>query len=125
MQEGADATLIEASRRGDRDAFAQIIERYQRAVYAVAFSGVRDRALADDVAQDAFVIAWRRLGELRDEQRLAAWLCGIARNRARDLRKQTQREVIGEVDGGASPTTPYDAMTEAEAERTVATALAQ
>lgn len=48
MQVG-DETLIEASRRGDRGAFAQIIGRYQRAVYAVAYSGVRDRALADDV----------------------------------------------------------------------------
>ena len=38
--------------RDDRDAFAQIIERYQRVVYAVAFSGVRDRALSDDVTQD-------------------------------------------------------------------------
>jgi DNA-directed RNA polymerase specialized sigma24 family protein len=65
MQVVADVTLIEASRRGDRDGFAQIIERYQRAVYAVAFSGVRDRALADDVAQDTFVIAWRQLDQLR------------------------------------------------------------
>ncbi|HEX5062988.1 MAG TPA: sigma-70 family RNA polymerase sigma factor [Kofleriaceae bacterium] len=123
MQAG-DGTLIEASRRGDRDAFAQIIERYQRAVYAVAFSGVRDRALADDVAQDTFVIAWRRLAELRDEQRLAAWLCGIARNRARDMRRQAHRETVGDVDDVTHATTPYDQMTEAESERAVAAALA-
>lgn len=46
-----DATLIEASTRGDRAAFAELIERYQRAVYAVSYSGVRDRALADDITQ--------------------------------------------------------------------------
>src|SRR5688500_10059250 len=94
MQVGADTTLVEASRRGDASAFARIIERYQRAVYAVAYSGVRDRALADDVTQDTFVVAWRRLGELRDEQRIAAWLCGIARNRARDARKRMHRECV-------------------------------
>ena len=57
----ADRELIEASRSGDRSAFARLIERHQRAVYAVAFSATRDRSLADDVTQDAFVTAWRRL----------------------------------------------------------------
>jgi RNA polymerase sigma factor (sigma-70 family) len=122
MQVG-DVTLIEASRRGDRDAFAQIIERYQRAVYAVAYSGVRDRALADDVTQDTFVIAWRRLDDLRDAERLAAWLCGIARNRARDLRRQSARETTGDVDDVAYPTTPFDVLSDAETERILAAAL--
>lgn len=126
MQVGADDRLIEASRRGDRAAFAQIVERYQRAVYAVAYSGVRDRALADDVAQDTFVIAWGRLGELRDAHRLGAWLCGIARNRAREARRQTHREVPMEsTPDSAHPTTPYDDVTEAQAERIVAAALGQ
>ena len=126
MQVGADDMLIAASRRGDRAAFAQIVERYQRAVYAVAYSGVRDRALADDVAQDTFVIAWRTLHELREAQRLGAWLCGIARNRAREARRQTHREVpVESAPDVAHPTTPYDDMTEAEAERIVAAALGQ
>jgi RNA polymerase sigma factor (sigma-70 family) len=124
MQAGAD--LIEASRRGDRAAFAQIVERYQRAVYAVAYSGTRDRSLADDIAQDTFVIAWRRLGELRDAERLGAWLCGIARNRAREARRQTHREVAVESTPDViQPTTPYDAVTDAQAERIVAAALGQ
>jgi RNA polymerase sigma factor (sigma-70 family) len=122
MQAGADRELIEASRRGDRPAFATIIERYQRAVYAVAYSGTRDRALADDLTQDAFVIAWRRLAELRDSERLPAWLCGIARNLARDARKRRRDEVEVEI---IDATTPYHAMTEAESERIVATALGQ
>lgn len=123
MQVGA---LIEASRRGDRAAFAQIVERYQRAVYAVAYSGTRNRSLADDVAQDTFVIAWRRLGELRDAERLGAWLCGIARNRARELRRQTHREVpVDSTPEPPHPTTPYDDITEVEAERIVAAALGQ
>src|SRR5262245_53890653 len=105
MQAGADRDVIEASRRGDRAAFATIIERYQRAVYAVAFSGTRDRALADDLTQDTFVIAWRTLGELRDAARLPAWLCGIARNLARDARKRWRDVVDVDV---IDATTPYD-----------------
>lgn len=105
------------------DELARIIERYQRAVYAVAFSGLRDRALADDVTQETFVVAWRRFGELRDEHRLGAWLCGIARNQARDLRKRRSRESLGEVDDVADSKTPFDALDEAERERLVADAL--
>src|SRR6185503_9996272 len=99
MQAGAepDAALIDASRRGDRTAFAQLVERYQGAVHAVAFSHVRDRALSDDLTQDTFVAAWRGMGELRDVARLPAWLCGIARNLARDACKRRRREAIGDV----------------------------
>jgi len=124
MQAGADRELIEASRRGDRAAFAAIIERHQRAVYAVAFSGTRDRSLADDVTQDAFLIAWRRLGELRELDRLPAWLCGIARNLARDTRKRVPRDVV-DVEYVLDTTTPYDALSDAESDRIIATALGQ
>jgi RNA polymerase sigma factor (sigma-70 family) len=123
MQAGADEGLIEASRRGDRDAFAQIVVRYQRPVYAVAFAGVRDRALADDVVQDTFVIAWRRLGELRDASRLPAWLCGIARNRARELRRRAQRETATELGDVQASTTPFEELTDAQSEALVAAAL--
>lgn len=79
---------------------AGVIERYHLAVDAVAFSTVRDRAIADDVTQDAFVSAWRQLGELRDRSRLPAWLCGIARNLARDACKRRRRETS---DDGVEP----------------------
>lgn len=123
MHAGADRELIEASCRGDRAAFARLIERHQRAVYAVAYSATRDRALADDVTQDAFVTAWRRLAELRDPDRLPAWLCGIARNVARDARKRVRDEVHEDVDVAADVATPYEAITDAECERIVAAAL--
>ena len=129
MQAGAalelDSALIDASRRGDRTAFAQIIERYQRAVYAVAFSSLRDRALADDITQDTFVTAWRRLDELRDPSRLPAWLCGIARNLGRDARRRLRRETLGDADVAIDAHTPYEAMSDVETERLVAVALGQ
>lgn len=121
-----DDALILASCRGEREAFARIIERYQRAVHAVAYSGARDRALADDVTQNTFVTAWRQLGELRDASRLGSWLCGIARNLARDERKRRHREVPEDAaDEPTHTTTPFEALSEAETERIVATALGQ
>jgi RNA polymerase sigma factor (sigma-70 family) len=131
MRAGHDVTpptdWIDASRQGSREAFTRIIERHHRAVYAVAFSGVRDHALADDITQDTFVVAWRRLGELRDPDRLPAWLCGIARNLARDARKRRHRETPGsdEAIELTDPATPYEALTAAESERVVAVGLEQ
>ena len=127
MQAGADldAALIDASRNGDRTAFAQIIERYHRAVYAVSFSSVRDRTLADDITQDTFVTAWRRFDDLRDATKLPAWLCGIARNLGRDARKRMRRETVGDPVEPIDTTTPYEALSEAESERLVAVALGQ
>lgn len=89
---------------------------------------MRDRALADDVAQETFVTAWRRLPELRDATRLPAWLCGIARNVARDARKRLRtraaRETHVEEDAAMrDPTTPFDELSDAETERLLATAL--
>ncbi|MBA3500306.1 MAG: RNA polymerase sigma factor, partial [Deltaproteobacteria bacterium] len=127
MQAGADldAALIDASRNGDRTAFAQIIERYHRAVYAVSFSSVRDRTLADDITQDTFVTAWRRFADLRDATKLPAWLCGIARNLGRDARKRIRRETVGDLVEPIDSMTPYEALSEAESERLVAVALGQ
>src|SRR5438876_876971 len=76
----SDAELLEASRRGERDAFGAIVGRYQRVVSAVSYSRTRDRALGDDVAQETFIAAWRQLDQLREPSRLRSWLCGIARN---------------------------------------------
>lgn len=118
-----DAQLVDASRRGDRAAFAQLVERYQRAVYAVSLSQVHDRALCDDITQDTFVMAWRRLPELRDPARVPAWLCGIARNLARDARKRRRFEAGEPASEPAAASTPFDALSNAESDRMLALAL--
>ncbi|MDQ3364477.1 MAG: sigma-70 family RNA polymerase sigma factor [Myxococcota bacterium] len=118
-----DAELIAASRGGDAAAFGKLVERYQRAVHAVSYSATRDRTLSDDVAQDTFVTAWRQLGTLREVDRLPAWLCGIARNLARAERRRRGRELP--LDGHDSITrySPFDAVSDHEAEQLVAAAL--
>lgn len=118
-----DAELIAASRGGDAAAFGKIVERYQRAVHAVSYSGTRDRALSDDVAQDTFVTAWRQLGALREIERLPAWLCGIARNLARAALRRRGREVALDDHDSISSDSPFDAVSDHEAEQLVAAAL--
>lgn len=119
----SDAELLEASRRGERDAFAALIERYQGVVSAVSYSRTGDRALSEDVAQDTFIAAWRQLGQLREPSRLRAWLCGIARNLARKARRRSAREAPLDHPLVFEGANPFDATAEAESERVVREAL--
>jgi RNA polymerase sigma factor (sigma-70 family) len=118
----SDAELVAACRRGDAHAFGAIVERYQRAVCAVAYSHVRDRVLSEDIAQDTFVTAWHRLASLRDDERLPAWLCGIARNLARTRLRSGRREEPAELEVEGEGT-PFDALSERQREAAVVAAL--
>lgn len=123
----SDAELLEASRRGEREAFGALIERYQGVVCAVSYSRTGNRALSEDVAQDTFIAAWHQLDRLREPSRLRAWLCGIARNLARKARRRLGREHPIDLDQplvfeGANP---FDAAAAAESERVVREALAR
>ena len=120
-----DGELLEASRRGERDAFGALVERYQHVVCAITYSRTRDQALSEDVAQDTFIAAWRQLDQLREPGRLKSWLVGIARNLARKARRRSDRETPIEepiVEAGGSP---FDAVSDAQAERVVGEALSR
>ncbi|MGH9884049.1 MAG: sigma-70 family RNA polymerase sigma factor [bacterium] len=119
----SDAELLEASRRGEREAFGALIERYQGVVSAVSYSRTGDRALSEDVAQDTFIAAWRQLDRLREPGRLRAWLCGIARNLARKARHRSRREAPLEDAIAFEGANPFDQAAEAESERVVRDAL--
>jgi RNA polymerase sigma factor (sigma-70 family) len=120
-----DAELVEASRRGEREAFGLLVSRYQDVVCAVSFSSTGNWALSQDVAQDTFIAAWHQLGQLREVGRLRSWLCGIARNLARKARKRTDRETVVEDDVVALDSNPFDQAAQAEVDRVVREALAR
>lgn len=87
--------LVEASRQGDREAFGELVKRHQNSVCAVAYSLTGSREHSEDLAQDAFWIAWQKLDTLQQPESLPAWLCGIARNLAREsLRKQSRAGTV-------------------------------
>lgn len=75
-----DAELVEQSLAGDRQAFGLIVARYQSLVCALGYSATGSRSHSEDLAQETFLTAWRKLRDLREPGRLCAWLCGIARN---------------------------------------------
>ncbi|MBZ0231179.1 MAG: sigma-70 family RNA polymerase sigma factor, partial [Deltaproteobacteria bacterium] len=75
----------------DVGAFTELVRTHQAAVAAVAYAIVRDRAIAHDLTQEAFVKAWRNQDELREPEKAGAWLCGIVRFLARDHRRVERR----------------------------------
>ncbi len=87
----SDADLVERSLRRDPGAFGSLVERHQRLVFGVALARCGDPALAEDVAQDAFVTAWRDLDRLHDADRVGSWVAGIARNLASNAARNRAR----------------------------------
>lgn len=84
-----DAELVKATLAGDRDAFGQIVARYQALICSLAFSATGNLGQSEDLAQETFVAAWKGLARLPEPEHLRAWLCGIARNLINNsLRKQ-------------------------------------
>ena len=63
--EGLDETLVAAAQAGSTEAFSRLVERHQQAVRAFLRRACGDWALADDIAQEAFLAAWPRIGRLR------------------------------------------------------------
>ena len=78
-----DAALVENARGGDRAAFGHLYIRYARMVHGVLLARVPIGEV-DDLVQDVFLLALRRLSTLRDAGSFGAWLIAIARNRAND-----------------------------------------
>ncbi len=86
-----------AAQRGDRDAYGRIVAACQNAVTAIALAITRDVQASEDIAQEAFLKAWRHLGSLKNPDSLLPWLRQITRNLARDhLRGAQYRPLSGE-----------------------------
>jgi len=88
---------LDAGRVEDREVFAGIVRRYQNLVTALTFSMTGNLQQSEDLAQETFVAAWRRLtgGETPADtaaEKIGPWLCGIARNLTNNWLRRTTRE---------------------------------
>lgn len=85
----AEVALVEAVRAGDREAFGQLYALYAPMVHGILLARVPYRDV-DDLVQDVFLVALKRLGSLRDTAAFGGWLAMIARNRAVDYYRRTR-----------------------------------
>src|ERR1035437_1386040 len=89
-----DARLVELGLDGDRDAFGQLVTRYQSPVCALAYSACGNLSHSQDLAQEIFIIAWRKLSDLKEPAKFRAWLYGIARNLIHNAFRQQTRNPL-------------------------------
>jgi RNA polymerase sigma-70 factor (ECF subfamily) len=86
-----DADLVARARHGDAAAFGELVDRHRTAVYRAALAALRSHAEAEDAAQDAFLLAYRRLKSFRGEASFKTWLLTIAWHQAINRRRALSR----------------------------------
>lgn len=94
MTDGAairdETAMIAAVLRGDPRQFHELIRPYERSVYLMALSMLRNEAEAEDVAQEAFLKAFRNLAKFRADSKFSTWLISITLNEARSRLRRRQ-----------------------------------
>ncbi len=103
LEAGDEAGLVTAAQGGDERAFGQIVRRYQRAIYRVAYGLTRNGSDSEDLVQETFLRAYRAIGTFRAGEPLYPWLSRIAVNLAFSLFRTRKRR----------PETPLDPLVEA------------
>src|SRR3954466_15020308 len=98
-----DEMLLAAYRRGDRSAFAKLVERYQRELFHFLIRFLGDRAAAEDIFQEAFLQVHQSADQFDPERRFRPWLFTIAANKARDLMRSQARRPTNPLQASISP----------------------
>ncbi len=92
MEQASDAELAQRAARGDDNAFADLVRRYQNAVYEMSCRYLRDRDAGFDAAQEVFIKAHRALDSYDPKRKFSTWILAITRNHCIDqVRKPVNR----------------------------------
>ncbi|MDQ3133401.1 MAG: sigma-70 family RNA polymerase sigma factor [Acidobacteriota bacterium] len=108
----SDEQIVESALSGDVDAFGEIVRRWERRIYALAYGILGREEDARDVAQETFIAAFRNLGNFRGEAKVSSWLHRIAvnqcitRQRRAGVRAETSLE-YEEAEGGRQFAAPF------------------
>lgn len=90
-----DQDLVRRVQQGDTQAFGVLVERYQDRIYTVCLRQLGDRTLAEEVAQDVFLSAFRAMGNFRGDAKLSTWLFRIAINQCKNQKLYHRRRARG------------------------------
>ena len=83
-----DANLIQRTLEGDQQAFAALVEKYQKQIHALAWQKIGDFHIAQEITQDAFLAAYQKLATLTHHSQFAGWLYVIARNKCKNWHRK-------------------------------------
>ena len=128
----SDGELIRASQSGDQAAFGQLVIRYQSLICSIAYNRCGDISFSEDIAQEAFVQAWKKLSDLQEAAKFKSWLCTIVRNLAnRRHSRHTHKPMANAAslesvaDVAQASNDPAESVLEAEQQQLVWNALSQ
>ena len=87
----SNSELVKKSQLGDKSAFEELVKRHQELVFSLSFKLTGNRELANDVAQEAFIRAWKAIGKFRGDSTFGTWIYGITVNTTWTLRKKAKK----------------------------------
>ena len=100
-----DRELATLAAKGREDAFAELLRRYERPVFSLVFRMVRDRTLAEDLAQEAFIRAFNAIGSYNTSYKFSNWIFKIANNHTIDHLRKRKLDTVS-IHGSPHATTP-------------------
>src|SRR5258706_647643 len=98
--ERSEAELIARVKRGDVEAFYEMVRPYERAVFLAALSLVKNDADAEEVAQEAILKAFKNLSRFRQEAKFSTWLIQISINEAKMKLRKDRRHLYESMEAG-------------------------
>jgi RNA polymerase sigma factor (sigma-70 family) len=102
----SDERVLEAVGRGDHDALGELYDRYGRLAYGLAFRILRDRTLAEDAVQEAFLAVWRSADAYKRERaKPSTWILTVVHRRAVDLVRKEERRRGEPLEAAPEPAT--------------------
>ncbi|MGE5432617.1 MAG: RNA polymerase sigma factor [Syntrophomonadaceae bacterium] len=111
MENILEELLIEKCRRGEQEAFRELVKIYRRQLYSYLWRLTGDRMQAEDAFQETLIKVWKAIGKYDHKDRFSSWLFSIAHNAAMDsIRKDNKRKSLiqsDEIDMHSSESNPY------------------
>jgi RNA polymerase sigma-70 factor (ECF subfamily) len=127
----SDEELVARSREGDLDSFNQLVMRWERPIYALAYRVIGREEDARDVAQETFLRAFRALGGFKGQAKFSSWLYRITLNLCRDWIRRQRRTPVAQAPEGvdlvelASEATPSESIEDLVSRREMSRAVAR
>src|SRR5437667_5190779 len=101
----SDQEVIAWAKQGHEAAFRELVRRYERPVFSLLYRMVRDRGLAEDLAQETFIKVLNAIGSYNPQFKFSSWIFKIANNAAIDHLRKRELDTLS-LDGSPHPTTP-------------------
>lgn len=105
LAEATDQEVVARARSGEEAAYRELLRRYERPIFSLVYRMVRDRELAEDLAQETFVKALNALESYRPEFKFSSWIFKIANNTAIDHLRRRELDLLS-LEGSPHAATP-------------------